>query len=215
MNKFIKSTLAILTAIPFSTYAENTQESALSGFYVSAFMTQSSLDISRTKKGFYEVERDYDDSHSGYKLVAGYQFHQNFSLELAYIDIGETGFSGATPEELDNGVYLHTGQYGGLEFGDFTLAAVGQYEVAKKTNVYAKLGVFTWDISEGIYEYTASGSTPQVFSNNPSTSSGTNIFVGLGAKYDFDYISVLGDVEVYNVNGDYSSVLSVGVSYAF
>jgi len=132
-----------------------------------------------------------DDSDTGYRLYAGWQFHEHISAELGYANFGETsqsitasttdpaGLLTALAEEqplMSSGITLGVAS-------DFSLNELGLEDsnFSRDFGVYGRAGLYVWE-TEVAYR---AGSV-----NIARDDSGTDLYFGIGARYtvfdDFD-----------------------------
>jgi len=139
-----------------------------------------------------------DGSDSGFKLFGGYQFSQNLALEVAYVDLGQTTYSGnffGVP--VTNGKIEASGVNGSL---------VGTFPVNPSFSFFAKAGLFAWsadarDITGGI-PFSASDD-------------GVDISFGIGGAFHINRnLSLRAEWERYDAIDDIS-LLSIGLAYRF
>ncbi len=80
-----------------------------------------------------------NETDSGYKLFAGYEFNRNAAVEVAFVDLGE--FVGGV---LD--------QYG------LAFQFVGKLPVSNQMNLFGKVGLFNWTVD--VFGLTDDGTDP-------------------------------------------------------
>lgn len=98
-----------------------------------------------------------DDSDTANKLFAGYRLNRNLALEAGYADLGRVRFSGPG---------------GSIDFesSGVEIMGVGIAPLGPRFWLYAKAGIFFWDL-----DVSAVG----------LSESGTELTYGLGAGFDF------------------------------
>jgi OmpA-OmpF porin, OOP family len=97
------------------------------GFYAGA-------GIGSTKIGADELDdTGFDDSDVGFKVFGGYDFNQNFGIEVSYVDFGE-GSADAGGASASVGVSA------------LTASAVGKLPVSEMFTLYGKLGFASYDV---------------------------------------------------------------------
>lgn len=146
--------------------------------YIGASFGNSNLDVGTSDQqlandivaiGFTSSRVRTDPDSSGYKVIGGYQFNQNFSTELYYANLGEYNTTVYTtgPTLSLNGKYLLTAT--GLDFvGLIPFSSSG-------ISGLARVGFFKWD-SKTTVSITGG-------SSSSSTDSGSNYKFGLGAEW--------------------------------
>lgn len=105
-----------------------------------------------------------DDKDAAWKITGGYQFHQNFGVELGYVDFGK--YTASTPGGVTAGVKAK-----GVE-----LLAVAAYPFAQRFSVYAKAGLYYWKSDA----FASAGAV----SVDLGSDKGTDWTFGLGLGYD-------------------------------
>jgi OmpA-OmpF porin, OOP family len=118
-----------------------------------------------------------NDTDTGWKIFAGYQFNPNFALELSYLDLGKpkltaNGVLGGAPISLKQ--TLHT--------TGFSIDGVLSVPLSKEFALMARVGLFAWSVDA---KATATNNNTGVTANASDKPSGTTLNYGLGAKYDF------------------------------
>lgn len=129
-----------------------------------------------------------DDSDTAYKVFGGYQFMENFAVELTYADFG-------------------TVKEGGVEFDQttFAVAGVGILPIGPQASVFGKIGINSWDVDA---QACAGGTCVS------GSDSGTDPMYGVGFSYDF-MMSTSVRVEYEWFEDDIGQLLSAGVSFKF
>jgi len=147
-----------------------------------------------------DIANDCSNSHTGFKLLAGYQVMPNFAIESSYGDTGRTKGSG---QGID----------GSIKTNSFTVAALGLYPVSKEVEVFGKLGMH---ITKTKYNLNFPGhSVDESFNGN-------GMLLGLGAQYRFtpnligrvEYEYLSRGVHVYDAHADINLV-TASVIYQF
>ncbi|MBN0989862.1 porin family protein [Amphritea pacifica] len=131
-----------------------------------------------------------DDSDTGYKLFAGYNFTSNIALEGFYTDLGQISATDGI-----NKVVASMSSVG--------VAAVGTLPVNDSFGVFAKVGYQAWNA--------------RVKETGMSLvrGDGTDVVYGIGASYNLDVVSIRGELERYDLDGDGVNLLSLGVAFNF
>ena len=181
LNKAAFAATTILALAPLTAIAD-------SGFYLGGSIGSSSL--TDDFDGF-----DVDTDSISFRLTAGWQFNDFFSLEGGYHNFGkfEQSFDVA-----GNPVDVR------LKADGFTLGATGSYPLGEKFALLGRAGAFFWDGDADI--------------NNVSQAQpeDTNLYYGGGAKYAIsDRFSLLGDWTRYELEDTESDVISLGFTLGF
>ena len=125
-----------------------------------AHASYSATDLVNALPSYPITNVSVDDSDFGWKLFAGYQFHPNFAVEVAHVDLGEitTAYRAAAipdvPQLLADTAAIHPYMAAG-----FSLAGVASYNINPKASVMGKAGLFKWDADVDITELNTSHKT--------------------------------------------------------
>lgn len=170
-TKLIVSSLATLLLAGSSVVAM----AADSGWYAGVSLGQSKVDsdASQLKSdlealGATGVAASVDDSDTGWKLFGGYQVNKNFAVEAAYVNLGSFT-SNATYATLAGSPYRSKTDGDG-----YLLSVVGTLPVNETFAVFAKAGVFAWNLE-------ATASTTLASAN--TSADGTDMAYGLGVNW--------------------------------
>jgi opacity protein-like surface antigen len=168
-------------------------------FFVGLFGLLACSASSAQSTGFYagasyldtETEwRGESDDDSGFEARLGYTLDQNFSLELAYVDLGTVKL----PEISDAG--------GAADTDGFSFSALGSYPIGS-FNLIGKLG-YLWAETDG---YLGSIAGPIKFDSDEN-----GLLLGVGLSYD---LSESFDVRLeYNDSDDFNWI-SIGLNFHF
>ncbi|MCK4586800.1 MAG: outer membrane beta-barrel protein [Gammaproteobacteria bacterium] len=132
------------------------------------------------------------DSAVGWKLFGGYEVNNNLAIEGGYTSFGE--MDGPTIFGFSTSV----------EPTGFELAAIGSYPINDQFSFFGKLGFLAWDFKVNIDGLGSDSTT------------GTDIFFGLGGKYNLsNNLDLRATWERYTVEGDNIDLLSASVVYSF
>jgi OOP family OmpA-OmpF porin len=162
-----------------------------SGFYVGAAVGQAKdreFCGDATSSGFTGC----DDKDIAWKLQGGYDFNQNFGLELGYVRFGK--FEATAP-----------GVTGNVKAWALELLGIASFPLSREFSLYGKAGIFRWDADA---EVAGGGLVLQ------ASDKGTDFTFGFGASYAFSpNLAARLDWQRYtdvDVN-----ILSLGVMYKF
>lgn len=138
---------------------------------------------------------DVDASSTAFRLIAGWQFNEYISAEAGYHQFG------AFEQRFDvNGEILNVS----LKADGFTLGATGAIPLGERFSLYGRAGSFFWDGDADINN--VSQATPE----------DTNLYIGLGAKFAFNYRwALVADYTNYALEDTDGKVVSLGVTLSF
>tara|TARA_R110002096_G_scaffold20690_1_gene67902 strand:- start:3139 stop:3690 length:552 start_codon:yes stop_codon:yes gene_type:complete len=138
---------------------------------------------------------DVDSSSTAFRLVAGWQFNDYFSLEGGYHNFGsfEQQFDiGGQPVDIS------------LKADGFLLGGTGTLPLTEKFALFGRAGSFFWDGDADINNATE------------ATPGDTNLYIGAGARFTIsDRVAIAGDWVSYNLEDTRSDVASIGVIVSF
>ncbi|WP_428036148.1 porin family protein [Amphritea sp.] len=183
----MKKSLIVASVVAFSLVSANTF-AADAGAYVGASLgktSSSAFDDFETLPGV-----SVDDNDTGYKIFAGYKFNTNFSVEGSYTDLGEISATDGIDKVS-------------ASVDTFGVAAVGTLPVNESFGVFAKVGYQAWNV-----DLKATGMSTQ-------SDDGSDVFYGVGAAYNMEAISIRGEFERYDIDGENFDMLSLGIAYNF
>jgi OmpA-OmpF porin, OOP family len=208
--------IAVLTTSSVSLAQEQTQE----GWYIGGNIGQSRAHVNALKIGNDVTPATFSTSYlghntidSGYKLFAGYQFSDHFSLEGGYFDLGEHQFNflsaptGTVPAGLLNA---------NMQVRGINLDVVGQVPFTEKLSAFARVGV-NYALTQDTF--TGAGTAAEL--GGKLSDRDTFGKAGVGLQYAFnDAWAMRVEGERYRVsNGitDHNEVdlYSVGLVYRF
>lgn len=135
----IASLAAFMSGYTVSAHAEET------GWYVGAGAGSSLVDID---EGFWSdssiTASDIETSGAGFQLYAGYRLHRHFALEVGYMHLTDTVFSGASngvSSIWDAGPVEGRTEVDGISIQGLALWPLDSLNLA----LFLKGGVFMWD----------------------------------------------------------------------
>jgi OOP family OmpA-OmpF porin len=136
-----------------------------------------------------------DDSDTGFKLFGGYDFNQNFAVEVSYLDLGEASISDAG-DSLTVGVTA------------LTASAVGRLPVSDMFALYGKLGYASYDVKA---RFSVAG-----FGSGSGSDSDSDLIYGVGGALSFGgNFEARLEYEALNVDGGDLNMISIGALYRF
>lgn len=169
------------------------------GLYVSGSIGQSRSDIDTSPLSAAGVTAiSTDDTDTAWKLNFGYQFNRHWGVEVGYVNFGDysvTGRFGAAPVSAT------------VDVTAWTLAAVGTLPLGNSNfSLFGKLGVARGE---------ADGSAAVGATSVSVGDRGTDLFGGIGVRYDFNRnFGVQLEAERYNFD-DKINLFTVGLRYKF
>jgi len=185
-----------LAVIPTVAQAEN--------WYAGVSVGQSEADIGACD---LDISCSKDETDTGVKVFAGYQFNPNGAFEFGYVDLGKFKASGV--DSFFGNASID------WEASGFTATVVGTLPVNQNFALMGKLGIFFWDLD--IH------ARASFFGSGSDSDSGTDLTYGLGVKYDFTKtFGMRAEWERFQDVGDNSTtgqsdidLFSVGVVFKF
>ncbi|MDX1527701.1 MAG: outer membrane beta-barrel protein [Gammaproteobacteria bacterium] len=157
------------------------------GFYVGAGGGFTSVDLCGDPALAGATSCDDDDV--GFKVFGGLKVNQYFGAEIGYADLGEASVSGP-------------GGTATAEVDGFQFAAVGSYPI-EQFSLLGKVGFYIWE---------GEISTPV----GSFDDDGTDFMFGIGGAFHFSpQLSIRGEWERFDVDGDDVDMFSASVIYSF
>lgn len=183
------------------------------GWYIGAGVGQANYDsISESEANAIfaadgiTATTSIDDSDMGWKLFGGYQVNPNFALELGYVDLGEISMDVTVTAPVAGTASA------GIEIDGFALSGLGILPIGDRFGVFGRVGLYAWDGNADM-DVTISGVGTVSLSEDAD---GTDIFFGLGAKYDFtDNLGARVEWERYDIDGDDVDLISGSLVFSF
>lgn len=181
LNKVIIVAAAALASAPLTAIADG-------HFYVGGSVGSASL--AEDFDGF-----DVDTDSTAFRIVAGWQFSDYFSLEGGYHNFG------TFEQSLDvGGERLDIN----LQADGVTLGATGMIPLGETFALYGRAGFFFWDGDAQINDL--SRARPE----------DTNLYIGAGVRFKiFNRLSLVGDWTRYELDDTRSNVASLGLTLGF
>lgn len=136
-----------------------------------------------------------DDSDTGFKVFGGYDFNQNFGVEVSYVDFGEASISDAG-DSLSVGVSA------------LTASAVGRLPVSDMFTLFGKLGFASYDVD---VDFNIAG-----LGSGSGSDSDSDLIYGVGGALRFGgAFEARLEYEAINVDGGDVNMISVGGLFRF
>ncbi len=145
-----------------------------------------------------------DTNSSGFKLYAGYQLSDYFGAELAYVDLGNAGYSGS---------YFGVPVTGGkVEVWGLNMSLVGTLPLNSTFALFGKVGLFAWEAKS---KDTTGGVPFSDVVSGGDFSWGAGLSVrftkSLSARVEWERFGLTG----YDFDLGNASLLSFGMAYKF
>ena len=139
-----------------------------------------------------------DGKDSGLKIFGGFQLDKNLGVEIGYVDLGETTYSGSFfGSPVTNGK---------IEISGINFSAVGALPVTPDLSVIGRIGLFAWDSDAS----DITGGVPFA-----ASASDTDISFGFGVNYNFTKaFGARVEWERYDVAAD-ADLFSAGLLFKF
>jgi OmpA-OmpF porin, OOP family len=170
----------LLGALGLTVVAASPAFAADSGWYVGGSVGQANtnvdtgaIDAAVRGAGAATSSTTADDSDTGWKLFFGYQFNQNFALELNYTDLGNI----STTTTTTGPVGTVSGRFDSKGWG---IDGIAMAPISKEFDLFAKIGFFRWEA-----DATAAAIVGGAAAAVARSDSGTSAKFGLGARYHF------------------------------
>jgi len=181
LNKAAIAATAILATTPMTAAAEG-------HLYIGGSVGSASL--TEDFDGF-----NFDADSTAFRIVAGWQFNDYFSVEGGYHNFGtfeQTFDVNGEPVDVN------------LKADGFTLGATGTVPLGEKFALYGRAGSFFWD------------GDAEINGVSQAQPEDTNLYLGAGAKYAIsDRFSLVGDWTRYSLEDSRSDVVSLGATFSF
>jgi len=151
-----------------------------------------------------------DEKDKGYKFLIGYNYTDNFGLEVHYADFGEASLSGNNGDQFDlDGTTYQFNQTGKITFGtkSMGIATVGKTKLSDNINAFAKFGIHRAKEEIKFTEATTSDSDSETK---------TKPFYSVGLDFPItSQFSLSTEYSVYKFEDGDLKGLSFGVNYKF
>ena len=153
--------------------------------------------------GISATVQDVENQRFGGSIGLGYPIDDIWSVELAYLDLGEVVVDFSAPGVQPDLAEVHPESGAGL-----SLSALYQRPLGGDLQLRARLGLFAWDGDYG----TLHGTSPV----DSASDSGTDLFWGIGAGYRIDARWAVNlEFQRYDFDRDASNFLALGLEHRF
>lgn len=154
---------------------------AQAGGYIGAAVGQTDVDVDIS---------EFDDGDS-ISISGGYKFNKHIAIEASYIDLGEA-------EDNIDPVWT-------LEADGFNFAVVGILPIGNVVELFAKAGVFMWDVSISEAGY------GEFYSED-----GNDLSYGIGAAFNITpQFGLVAEYQRFDVDDEDLSNISIGARFNF
>lgn len=173
-----------------------------------ATIDDARINSSLLRGGFSSSTIVDDDRSTGFKMLGGYRFNENFALEGGYFDLGKFGYT-ATTQPAGSLV-------GSIKLRGVNLDLVGTLPITDRFSVFGRVGA-AYAEAQDTFDVTGPVRVPN---RNPSKQD-TNVKYGLGLQYALTpALALRGEVERYRVddaldNKGSIDLVSLGLIYRF
>jgi outer membrane protein with beta-barrel domain len=158
------------------------------GFYAGA-------GLGTTKIGADELDNTgFDDSDTGFKIFGGYDFNQNFGVEVSYFDLGEGSIEDA-------------GDSASIGVSGLSASAVGRLPLSDMFSLYGKLGFASYDVD---FDFNVAG-----FGSGSQSDSDSDMIYGVGGALNFGNFGMRLEYEALNVDGGDINMISLSGLFRF
>ena len=182
-------------------------------WFIGGNIGQSStkIDDARIKSS---VLTSIEDTNTGvgYKLLGGYQFNKNFSVEGGYFNLDQFSYVARTTPPA-----LAGSQSGSIKLNGLNIDAVGMLPLTEKFSAFARVGL---SYAQAQASFSSSGIAPATTNPSPSKTA-ANYKLGMGVQYDLSKAwGVRAEAERYRIDdaignkGDVD-LYSLGLVYRF
>lgn len=213
--KHVAKRIGALSLVTLSGMASPWATADDSGWYGGASVGQSTAKIDDDRisrdllgSGLTATSITDDDSDIGFKILGGYQFNRNFSLEGGYFDLGRMSFTAVT---MPAGTLQ-----GNISLNGLNLDAVGALPLTEKLSLLGRAGL---NYAEAKDSFSGAGAVS--VANAGASKRDLNYKYGIGLQYDFTRaFGVRAEAERYRIDdavgnkGDVD-LLSLGMVYRF
>jgi OOP family OmpA-OmpF porin len=200
-----------LTPIAFTLAASAAAAHATEGVYIGIGYGNTEMDT-----GVTAVTASLDEKDKGPKILIGYEYTTNISLEGFYVDFGKATLSGDAGDTFISNsttlAFTNNGTRGTTDQKTYGAAIVLSTSPYNGLKGFAKLGMHHWDYEE---RWSATGVD---LSSDNLDDSGTDAMYGLGVSFGVnDNVAIRAEYEKYELGGEGSDTdyLSLGMTYKF
>jgi OOP family OmpA-OmpF porin len=137
---------------------------------------------------------EFKGTDTGFKLFGGYQFHENFAAELAFIDAGK-------PDDTVFGVTI------GSDASAVQASLIGTVPVGNRAAIYLRAAILAWE---------ATSTATDGFDYISEDVDGTDFSYGVGARLNFSpRFGLRAEFEGADLDGTDYTFMSLSGVFAF
>ena len=174
------------------------------GVYVGIDYLNNKIDT-----GITNISSSLDETDNGYSIYGGLNVNPNLDLEFSYQNFGEASLSGVSGNQFSYAgttyQFTRTATIT-AEATSIGFAAKPKHKINENAEIYAKIGLHSWDSDLDVAAGTASGSV---------SDSGTDLFYGLGVQANFENLSARLGYSMYKLDDEDVSSINAGLSFKF
>ncbi len=180
---------------------------AHSEWYVSSEARSSETPLNLRKFDLNSLNSDnFNNAEPSVSLFGGYRPSDNFAVELGYADTAEQDFDTVEVGKSFRAPGTITKDIDG---DSVFLSGIGSVNVNDNSSLYLKAGLYNWTLSTSLSQLSDSDSASQ-------KRNGTDVFYGLGAKFDItSTFGIRAGWERYEFNDGDVDFLSTEFNFEF
>lgn len=147
------------------------------------------------------------------KAIDALQFNPYWGLEADYANLTTT--HKGQEAALDNASEVRFRD--SAESSAILINIIGSIPLTDKSSFFAKVGVNNWEIEENRANALSANQRPDY--GQPGISAdldgGTDMFYGIGFKYDYDSFILKSEMQVFEINGEEHEIFTIGGDFKF
>ncbi|WNC72286.1 hypothetical protein RGQ13_19540 [Thalassotalea psychrophila] len=147
------------------------------------------------------------------KAIDALQFNPYWGLEADYANLkGAHKGQDAVLDEASEVRFRDS-----AESSAIMINIIGSVPLTEKSSFFAKVGLNNWEIEESQANALSANQRP-VYGQpgmNSDLDGGTDMFYGIGFKYDYDSFILKSEMQVFEINGEEHEVFTIGGDFKF